>query len=87
MSSVPADTALTETNRTVIKRTANSDRGSASSSSSPAGEEGDDGEGGVMGVGEHVLDEKVGLAAVLWAGQRSHDISNTQKQKLHLIKD
>lgn len=35
------------------------------SSSSPAGEEGDDGEGGVVGVREDVLEEEVGLAAVL----------------------
>lgn len=37
-------------------------------SSSPAGEEGNDGEGGVVGVDEDILDEKVRLAAVLWAG-------------------
>lgn len=39
------------------------------SSSSPVGEEGDDGEGGVVRGGEHVLDEQVRLAAVLWGGR------------------
>lgn len=45
---------------------------SPSSSSSPAGEKGHDGEAGVVTVGEDVLGEEVGLAAVLWVtGQRS----------------
>lgn len=46
--------------------------------SSPVGEEGDDGEGRVMGVREDVLDEKVRLAAVLWAEpkKKNHDQYN-----------
>lgn len=81
MSSVPALTALMDTDglRTHLGSEGGGVCGDPASSSLPVGEEGDDGEGGVVGVREDVLNEQVGLAAVLWAESQRIDRIRTRK--------
>lgn len=67
MSSVPAFTTLMDTKPMKTQQKVKRGGAYSDSSPSPVGEKGDDGEGGVMRVREDVLDEQVGLAAVLWA--------------------
>lgn len=73
---MPAFTTLTEEEKIKVELRRGRKKKTKPPSSSPAGEEGDDGEGGVVGVREDVLEEEVGLAAVLQGEEGGANVSD-----------